>query len=371
MFSLKNFEDLTNTYFAALKEQYGDEIATGENSNAFKLMAPVLDLVANFYEMMKQWQDNRDVTKATGLYLDMLLSNFNFSRKQPSQSKVVWTSIDSTPGTIIEPGDLQIETTDKIAFFNSEGAIVANDGSISVEMKSFSTGLGTNIAAGSLTEIITPINGIGTGSNGLEAKGGQGLETDDFFRKRFLSGKIGKGYWSTDGIYRAVGELNGVESVTVVENDTNATVNSLPPHSIMVVVDGGDDSEIANAIFEKSDQAIERYGNTTVSVTDIEGKSRTIKFERPINTTVYYSIEVLPAGSPVTDIVTSTKEYIDNNGIASLITSSKITNYLNQQGKLEGIESIVIKLTKQALTTPDLFSLQMEVNEKPVGELYV
>ena len=76
--------------------------------------------------------------------------------------------------------------------------------------------------------------------------------------------------------------VSNVESASGYENDTNS-VNSrgMPPHSIEIIVEGGDASEIASAILRRKAGGIQTYGNVVVDVPGSYGDSIPVRFNRP------------------------------------------------------------------------------------------
>ena len=83
----------------------------------------------------------------------------------------------------------------------------------------------------------------------------------------------------TSEIYNTV---DIVLSVAGYENDTEMTdVEGRPPKSVEIIVDGGENGEIASIIFKKKANGIRAYGNTVVDVADIFGNIHKIGFSRP------------------------------------------------------------------------------------------
>ena len=84
----------------------------------------------------------------------------------------------------------------------------------------------------------------------------------------------------------ALSTLQGVASVAPYENDGDFYDEyGRPPHSIEIVVDGGDPLEIARQILDKKAGGINTYGDTTVVLTGAYDEDIPIRFSRP--TTMY------------------------------------------------------------------------------------
>ncbi|MBO8549685.1 hypothetical protein INO87_14265, partial [Staphylococcus aureus] len=73
---------------------------------------------------------------------------------------------------------------------------------------------------------------------------------------------------SVDAIRASVASVTGVTDILVAENTSNQTINigvtnyPLVPHSIVVSVIGGSDSDIAKAIWQKKNAGCDMNGNT-------------------------------------------------------------------------------------------------------------
>ncbi len=151
---------------------------------------------------------------------------------------------------------------------------------------------------------------------------GQDVETDNEYLARwFLSRK--DGYWNLDGIVTEVLKLQGVKSVYADKNYEMTIQNGLPPKSIVVVVDGGLDTEIANAIWFKKDPAIQSIGDTEIEVVDIQGMKRKVHFYRPKPIKIDYQINYTDIDG-VVDLDTLknlVETYLDNLSISSYVTS--------------------------------------------------
>jgi uncharacterized phage protein gp47/JayE len=86
-----------------------------------------------------------------------------------------------------------------------------------------------------------------------------------------------------DGIKGAIAGLTGVTRSEVYENDTNLVDSrGLPPHSITVVVEGGVDQEIGNAIYIKKTPGCYTNGTTEVQIIDSNNNLMWDAFNEPV-----------------------------------------------------------------------------------------
>lgn len=154
-------------------------------------------------------------------------------------------------------------------------------GEITVTAQSQALGAVT-AAAGSINQIGTPTLGWQSVSNPAAATPGAPVESDAALRVRQAVSVALPSRSVLEGTIGAVASVPGVLRHAAYENDTAAAdAHGLPPHSIALVVDGGDAALIAQAIAAKKTPGTGTHGTTTVVVTDIYGIAHRIRFFRP------------------------------------------------------------------------------------------
>ena len=158
--------------------------------------------------------------------------------------------------------------------------------------------------AGTLNQIDTPVTGWDGVGNAVAMVLGEDEETDADFRVRRLAALQGLGNATPDAIRGDVLSVEGVLSVTVFENDTDVVDGGgRPPHSIEVLVDGGTDVTIAQAIWDSKAGGIATYSSTADSGTavDSQGNNQNIDFSRPTDIPIYLDITLTVDGDYPTD----------------------------------------------------------------------
>jgi len=147
--------------------------------------------------------------------------------------------------------------------------------------------------ADTLDIVATPSLGWDYVNNPLAASPGRFRETDIELRNRFANSKELNAKGNIDSIYSNLTSLIGVEQIQVYENYTSVLDgNNFPPKSFSVVALGGNTQEIAETIWSVKPAGIESFGNTTVTVKDVQGNSHQISFSRPNPIRIYIQIEV-------------------------------------------------------------------------------
>jgi uncharacterized phage protein gp47/JayE len=153
--------------------------------------------------------------------------------------------------------------------------------------------------AGTLTVIETPLFGIDSVTNLLDANVGRELETDAELRLRRLESLQRAGTATVNGIVTTLRQVSGVTNAFVIENNTDAVDGEgRPPHSYEAYVDGGADEDILEAIWETKPAGIETVGNFSGTVLDSQGFVQTVKFSRPTTADVWLEVDITKNTDP-------------------------------------------------------------------------
>ncbi|WP_187181817.1 baseplate J/gp47 family protein [Serratia marcescens] len=193
-------------------------------------------------------------------------------------------------GTLITNGT--VRDSNGISWSLPASVVIGIDGAVTVTATCQIDGA-VVAPAGSITEIGTPTRGWQSVTNPAAATAGRKVETDAELRQRQSKSVAIPSLTVLDGIMGAVATLDGVERYRGYENDTSVEdANGLPPHSISLVVAGGDAAAIAKTIATKKTPGGGTYGTTTISVTDKYGIVHPISFFRPTSVDIFARVEI-------------------------------------------------------------------------------
>ena len=373
MYIVKTFEEALETMQESAREQFGEDFNVSNTSNWYRLVGlPVSLLCVEKSQNIKDLEDRMSIYKATGTDLDDILSNFRFSRKQSSKATGTWTTSNSTPNTVVSIGALTVErATDGISYKNINQVIINSSGVGIFEIECETSGTIGNCDIGEIDKITTPVAGISSGSNTATFEDGQDQETDLEYLERYLEASSTEAFWNLDGIYSELLAVDGVTSAYVSCNRENVVdSNGWLPHSRIYVVDGGTDQDVAEAIYRKTDRAIAENGSVEVTVTDIQGIERVVKFDRPVTQIVDFKVTVLPESTNITNIIATIKNYIDSISVGGLITQTNAIEAVISAGYLKGtgIQSLEVRFALGGTGSYNP-TLQLVYNKKPSGNL--
>jgi uncharacterized phage protein gp47/JayE len=232
---------------------------------------------------------------AIGVSLEALALLTGTARKQATKSIVVATcNID--PGTYLAGTLIAHVAGDPTARFVSIEDAVNSGGSpadIDVDFEAEETGI-VRAYAGTLTVIAEAVTGWNSVTNAVDAIVGTVVETDAELRLRRQE-ELASGSANVNAISTDISQIEGVEFVTVYENDTDVTdANGLPPHSVECIVHapGVTDDDIAEVIFASKAGGIQAHGDTIVVVQDNQGENHAIGLTRAAVVDVYCAIDI-------------------------------------------------------------------------------
>ena len=147
--------------------------------------------------------------------------------------------------------------------------------------------------ANALNQIATPSLAWDNVWNPFAASTGSNRETDEELRIRFRNTKFQRGTNVIESLYTALYDLDGVQEVLIIDNDTDAEDDyGNPAHSFLVIVEGGLNSSVAQAIWRNRPVGIQSNGDVSVSIIDSYGFIRTVQFSRPTYVPIYMEIEL-------------------------------------------------------------------------------
>ncbi len=143
-----------------------------------------------------------------------------------------------------------------------------------------------------VTQVISVIPGLVSTTNPNQYTIGRLKETDEEYRPRIAAGQGNPGLGTVPSIeaYLLANVVNIVDAV-VIENSTNDTdADGRPAKSYEVIVTGGSNDNIAEAIWFSKGAGIELVGDIDVNYTDPRGRPRLVKFTRP--TVINVALEI-------------------------------------------------------------------------------
>ena len=193
---------------------------------------------------------------------------------------------------------------------------------------------------GSVNSINTNYDGWLAVNNESDAYVGRDAETTTELRQRYASAVFKQSMTMKESIKAAILDLTDVKACTVYENRSDEVKDGMLPHSVEVIVHGGDDLEIATTIVQRLSAGIDTNGAVEMLVEDSEGTQEKVYFNRPKEVPIYvlvkiheYKEETLPG-----DLVNIVKQVVvaegDTLGMGKDVIAQRFVGpiYKNTQG---------------------------------------
>lgn len=240
----------------------------------------VSEAIAECWEHAYQASTVRDPNKASGAILKGLIQLNGLVAKFGSQTQIN-VKFTGLKNATIPSGSLITDVENSVLYSVDKSVIIGADGT--------ATGTATAQTKGPINPnnntvivIKTPTYGWTNVTNTGVVVVGAEPQTDEELHLEQQRATSNTSYRQIDAIYSGLLNVPGVEFARVYQN-TGMTTDSrgIEAKSVAVVVVGGTNEDIANAIAKKSANINSFFGSTEVDVTDIQGHVNKIKFSRP------------------------------------------------------------------------------------------
>ena len=221
---------------------------------------------------------------AEGQWQDALGKIYFLTRHQAIASTVTARCL-GVPGTVIARGSKIRSTVDGTDWELQEG-IVINGASYADGVFACTKTGPTSAAPNTLTKIITVTTGWDSVSNEEAATVGQDEESQASFEYRRYQSVALNSRSSLQSAYSRVAALDGVIAVAARQNRTERLTKvdgvAINPHSVYFCVLGGNDEDIARALYDTVSAGCAYTGTTTVEVQDTITRAKDqVSFSRP------------------------------------------------------------------------------------------
>lgn len=146
--------------------------------------------------------------------------------------------------------------------------------------------------ANSITQIVTPVVGLDSVNNPVALTIGREEETDEELRVRHTDSVQVAGTATVTAIQSSLSEVQGVTQALVVENrGTTTDGEGRPAKSYECVVEGGNEDDIGQKIWDTKPAGVETYGDILNVVTDVNGNSQSVYFSRPEPSYIWIEVD--------------------------------------------------------------------------------
>ena len=294
----QSLTEIRDELVSGYKSIYGDDISVDSDTPDGQRINIEAQSKADLLDYSRQVYNSFDVDTVIGDQQDRLYKINNVYRQNADYTFV------EVNVTIDKPVNLQGLDTD-ILSANGSGYTVADDigtnfilansvslsnaGTYTLEFRAEKIGA-VDVSPNTITNMVTVIAGVVSVNNpSKQFITGNTQETDAEFRiRRNRSTAI-----SAQGFYDALeGQFYSIPNVVSAIVYENTPDNKQIPQSnlnsaIWCIVEGGSDTDIAKVIYANRTLGCAMIGNTTASITRIDGTTFTARFDRPQSQDLY------------------------------------------------------------------------------------
>lgn len=310
------YDELLERQEERARALFGNDIDTSNNSVLGKYIRLNVDDLAEVHEIAELVYFSAYPNTATGVSLDRLCPLVGIARNPATYAKHNVRFI-GTAGEYV-PEAFEVSTTNgELLFHTYDSLLIGEDGTVEGVVECETAGTAGNVGLGKIDTIVNPDANVESVEHLGIAEYGEEIETDAYLRERFAAAVSGAGSSTKEAIKSAILQVSLVEAVEVIENDTDETVNSVPPHSFIcyVLCPETQDTLVAEAILNKKPMGIKAAGEVNVDVVDSNGTTRTISFTRTKEKSIYIKITL------------STNQYFNTDGVEQI--KENIATYIN------------------------------------------
>lgn len=273
---------------------FGEGLNLDDSTPQGYLIDGITNIIANKNAAMLYLVNQFNPSFARGIWQDAL-GNLYFLQRKSATPTIVQCVCTGLPGTVIpgldnSTGAAQVQNGDGDIFVCTSTGTIPASGNITLQFQSAALGE-IPAPANTVNRIYRQIQGWDTVSNPAAGVLGTNQESRSDYENRRKNSLALYATGSREAVYSRVFNVPNVTDVVVVENDSSesATIQgvTLVRNSIYVIVNGGDNTEIAQAIRNSKSGGCATNGEISVL---LPGTYIPIQFGRPQNTNVYVQV---------------------------------------------------------------------------------
>jgi uncharacterized phage protein gp47/JayE len=285
------YDEILGELLDKYKVLFGFDIYAEPDAQDMQMLAIFAAAVRDANDMAVAVYNSFSPSTASGVGLSSVVKINGLARHTSSYSSVGVT-LTGQAGTVISNGAVSGQQGD--VWLLPYTVTIPASGEVTVTATARDAGALT-AAPGTIDHIITSHPGWQTVINHNSAAPGAPIETDAELRRRQAQSTAIAAFSPIQAILAGVLSVEGVTRCRIYENPTDVNdFRGVPGHSIAVVVEGGDATQIAETIAWTKSPGCGTYGTTSVIVYDPKGIPNTVNFYYLDTVAVHVRVEIQP-----------------------------------------------------------------------------
>jgi uncharacterized phage protein gp47/JayE len=293
-FVIETEQEILDRLAATARSTISPSLDVSQNSAIGRLLAIIASEITQNQELAQSvWNAFSDL--ADGQSLDNRAALTGTTRN-PATYSTVTATVNMAASTSVSAGEIIASVSGNpdalfanVSAFTSAASPDPDDNALLFQ--ALDTGP-VQAPSGTLTVLEVSISGVNSITNALDADPGEDQESDAALRIRRREELTAQGTGTQESIRADVDRVTDVEFAECLTNRTDYTADGLPPHSFEVVVFGGTDDDVAQAIWDGMPSGIAAVGSSSGTATDDGGNSQTVKFTRPTELRILVEVDL-------------------------------------------------------------------------------
>ena len=362
------------------KNALGQDLDTTPETPQGRLIQLITDYRTNTLAINALNANQINLRYATGRFLDAIGAFFGVERYAATSTRVLAT-VTGVSNTVIPQGT-QAQTTAGDIFYAENNITISSNGTATGYFLSLEKGP-IPCEVNTLTMIVNAVLGWETITNSASATIGTDVESDVDFKLRIQASR-NTGISLMSAIKSRLTNIPNVLSSWAYDNYTGDEITydgiDIPAHSICVVVDGGSNQDIANALYQvkTGGTGYTAISGQSVAVTvtdDNYGVPYTVIFNRPEYVGFKVSITVKSGTYNGSDLASDVKQAIINwseglvEGVNGLAIGQNVSPFEISAAVSDQIPEIYVKDCQIALLNGVLGTSELIFTVSQVGQI--
>lgn len=321
------------------KEIYGADINIDADSPDGQLIELITQEGVDIRDLATKVYNSFDPDFAQGVTLDQRVTINNIQR-QAGDFTLVNVEITTDKALILDGLDAAANDPDAVdAYTVSDDAgnqyllvdtttfLAAGTKSLSFRAKELGQ---VEVTISTIQTQVTVVLGVtGVDNPAGATQTGDNQESDIELRTRRIKSVAKGSTHYVDSIRASLLNVSGVVDGEVYENVTDTIdSDSIPPHSIWAIVEGGANTDIAESIYSTKSDGSDMKGSVASDIYSDSGQKFTMKFDRPLSQVLYIQMDIRQTDPTAVISTSAIKEYLEDNleyRIGQAADSSEIT----------------------------------------------
>lgn len=284
-----------NSDVAGLKQIYGADINLDSNTPDGQLINIFALSKQDILQLIVQDYDSKDPDQAVGTALDALSQLCGIVRTGGTYTRVSMTittdrSLNLNGQDTVSPFTVSDGNGNLFQLITSASLI---SGANTLNFQAVNIGFIQVLANTIIIAVTVQLGVVSVNNPAVPYQIGENQETDSLLRVRRQKSVALPSQGSLQGLYGGLNTITGLVQAVIYENPNDTIdINTVPAHSIWVIVDGGSDQDVAQMIYKYRNLGCGMKGSQGVNVVQIDGSNFLIYFDRAIYQDLYVEFDL-------------------------------------------------------------------------------